>query len=68
MRQGNPAIVLVDIDDCVFDSEIYLSWLTGLRLLIEGSVIDPYIFGDRGFWQVLFKFLFNYCLIVTQVV
>ena len=33
-------------------SEIYLSWLTGLRLLIEGNVIDSYIFGDRGFWQV----------------
>ena len=33
-------------------SEIYLSWLTGFRLLIEGNVIDSYIFGDRGFWQV----------------
>lgn len=31
-------------------SELYLSWLTGIRLLVEGSIIDPYIFGDQGFW------------------
>ena len=29
-------------------SEIYLTWLTGIRLLVEGSVIEPYIFGEQG--------------------
>ena len=37
-------------------SEIYFSWLTGLRLLVEGNVIEAYIFGDLGFWQVLLNF------------
>ena len=30
-------------------SELYLSWLTGIRLLTEGNVIDNYIFGEKGF-------------------
>ena len=31
---------------CYFDREIYLSWLTGFRILTEGSVLDYY--GDDG--------------------
>ena len=48
-------------------SEIYFSWLTGLRLLIEGSVIDPYIFGDQGFWQVI-SLPFAVFIVIVQVV
>ena len=46
-----PGVVCVDK---LTYSQIYLSWLTGIRLLMEGNVIDPYIFGDQGFWQVFF--------------
>ena len=44
---------LVCVDKLTY-SQIYLSWFTGIRLLIEGNVINPYIFGDRGFWQVFY--------------
>lgn len=34
---------------CIY-SQIYLTWLTGIRLLVEGgSIIDPYIFGTEAF-------------------
>ena len=28
--------------------EVYLAWLTGIRILAEGSVIDPY-YGNGGY-------------------
>ena len=52
---------------CFSYSEIYLSWLTGFRLLVQGSIINPFNNGNQRYNSYEYKDIIsnNCCVYVV---